>query len=84
MRDDEWQPFLSFADRGSAQAFVALLESADVPTWLRAGALVAGVETNFCLLVPRKLAHRARWVLADSDFSEAELRYLATGELGES
>ena len=59
------------------------LETEGVETWLQQTALAAGVESEFCLLVPKDLAHRARWLLDRSDISEAELRFLATGELGE-
>jgi hypothetical protein len=33
------------------------------------------------LFLEARMAHRARWVL-DHDLSDAELAYLATGELG--
>jgi len=33
------------------------------------------------VLVPRELAHRARWVLSWPAPSDAELTFLATGEL---
>ena len=36
------------------------------------------------ILVPRHLAHRARWVLAWPPMSEEELNFLATGEIAQS
>jgi hypothetical protein len=40
-------------------------------------------EARFCeVIVPASLAHRARWLFAQSAVSAEELDYLATGELG--
>ena len=82
LEDDVWQPFLRFASRGSAEAVAVVLDAERVPTLLVAGSVVAGVDADFVLAVPAALAHRARWVLAQSDFTDAELEFLATGELG--
>ncbi|MAG29764.1 MAG: hypothetical protein CL908_02585 [Deltaproteobacteria bacterium] len=80
MSQGNWQPLLEFQSRTSAEIVRGLLEAADVPTYLSAGGLAAGLEADFRLSVPPSLAHRARWILATSDFSESELNYLATGE----
>jgi hypothetical protein len=32
--------------------------------------------------VPSPLVHRAKWLLAESQFTDEELNYLATGKLG--
>ncbi len=84
MQNHDWQPFLGFASRGSAEAVAIILESEEVPTLVKAAHLTAGIESDFVILVPAHLAHRARWVLAQSDFTESELNYLATGELSSS
>ncbi len=68
----------------SAEIIQQFLEDADVPTHISPGGLAAGIETDFRLSVPPSLVHRARWILANSDFSDSELRFLATGELGEN
>ena len=83
MDTDSWQPLLEFTSPASAEAVAALLETEGVPSFVRAHKLVAGIEAKFELRVPRSLAHRARWVLAQSDFTDSELTYLATGELSE-
>ena len=83
-RREEWQPFRTFSDRGSAEALVAVLDSEDVPARVESSKLVAGIESQYCVLVPASLAHRANWVLADSDLTESELDYLATGELSDT
>ena len=76
----DWRPFVTTGCRASAETVAALLESEDVPTIVRAK-LVAGVESGFRIFVPSSLVHRARWVLAQYDFCDAELEYLATGAL---
>jgi len=39
------------------------------------------VETTFVVFVLKKLAHRARWIVAQLPPSDAELDFLATGKL---
>jgi len=84
MTSEKWQPFETFSDRGSAEALVAVLNSEDVPARIESSHLVAGIETRHRVLVPSSLMHRARWVLADSDLTESELDYLATGKLSDT
>jgi len=83
MSQPDWQLLLEFQTRMSAEIIQQFLEEADVPTYLSSGGLSAGLESVFRLSVPSSLAHRARWILATSDFSDSELRFLATGELEE-
>jgi hypothetical protein len=80
----DWQPFQTFSDRGSAEALAAVLEAEGVPARVTSSRLVAGIETRHCVLVPSSLAHRANWVLADTELTDAELDYLATGKLNDS
>lgn len=83
MTRERWQPFRTFFDRGSAEAMVVVLDSEGVPARVESSELVAGIESRYSVLVPSSLAHRARWVLADSDLTDSELDYLATGELSD-
>jgi hypothetical protein len=83
MSREEWKPFQAFSDRGSAEAVAGVLDSEGVPARVESSKLVAGIETRHCVLVPASLVHRAKWVLADSDLSDSELDYLATGELSD-
>jgi hypothetical protein len=78
---EEWQKFEEFSDRGSAEALAVVLECEGVPTRIESFGLVAGIEARHCVMVPASLAHRAKWVLADSDLTDSELDYLATGKL---
>jgi hypothetical protein len=59
----------------------AILEAEGVQTCLVARRLASSVETDFVLSVPQGLAHRAKWLLAQSNFCDAELDFLATGHL---
>jgi hypothetical protein len=70
-----------FPERGPAEALCALMRAAKVPCTVEPRALEAGVESQFCVLVPSLLAHRARWVASLPPLSEEELAYLATGKL---
>lgn len=78
------QPILEFSDRASAVFVATYLESEGVTTAIDCGSLLSGVQTNFHLFVEASLAHRARWILAQSEFTDSELNFLSTGELGES
>ena len=62
---------------------LVVLDSEGVPARVESSKLVAGIESRYCVLVPSSLVHRARWVLADSDLTDAELDYLATGKLSD-
>jgi hypothetical protein len=84
MKRTDWTPFQTFADRGSAEALAVVLDSEGVPARVESSKLVAGVETRHCVLVPESLVHRAKWVLADTDLTDSELEYLATGKLSDT
>jgi hypothetical protein len=84
MASEEWKPFQTFSDRGSAEALVVVLNAEGVPARVESSHLVAGIEARHRVLVPSSLLHRARWVLADSDLTDSELDYLATGKLSDN
>jgi hypothetical protein len=42
---------------------------------------MSGMETQFVVYVLSKLAHRARWIVAQMPPTDAELEFLATGKL---
>ena len=83
MSDDASVVIGKFASRASAEAFRALLQAEGVSSSIRPRKLVAGLEADFELSVAQSQLHRARWLLSQSEFTEAELAYLATGELPE-
>ena len=78
---DDWELFRSFAERGPAEALRVQLELEHVPCRIEARSLENGLEAQFCVMVARSLAHRARWVVAQLPPTEEELIFLATGKL---
>ena len=78
---DHWEEFRVFSSRGPAEALAAQLGLGQVPNKIEARALEGGIEMEFCVLVGARLAHRARWIVAQLPPSDEELNYLATGKL---
>lgn len=77
---DDWESCQTFSDRGAAEVVCARLVLEGVPAQVEAGAL-EGTIGGFSVIVPRVLAHRARWILAQVPPSDEELEYMATGKL---
>ena len=48
---------------------------------LESRALESAMEGQFCVLVDKSLAHRARWIVAQLPPSDEELDFLATGRI---
>ena len=80
-RELEWQLFETLTDLGSAKVRIAVLEREGVPARLVSNRLALGLEEGYHVFVPANLLHRAKWVSSQSRLSDAELDYLATGEL---
>ena len=71
-----------FTDRGSADAIAALLRSEEIRVAVDPSGVLAGLAATYQVLVSESVAHRARWILQETEFSDAELTFLATGKLG--
>jgi hypothetical protein len=82
MPDAGWQSLLMVMDTISAQALAGRLNAEGVPTRVEMDTPLLGVARSCEILVPGELLHRAQWLLSSGQFSETELTYLATGELG--
>ena len=82
----QWQIVVTVPDTISAQALCTYLEAEGVPSKVRADTSLLGEARRCDILVPLDLSHRARWLLAQGRFTDAELIFLATGKLdpGES
>ena len=80
-RDGEYEEFKTFPERGSAESLHSWLEFEGVPSYVESNALSGALETQFVVYVLKKLAHRARWIVAQLPPSDAELVFLATGKL---
>lgn len=81
MPDDTWSAAATFADSISAEALAGLLRSEGVPCRVASNETLPGLATEFAVLVPSELLHRAQWVIKQAQVSEQELDYLATGKL---
>jgi hypothetical protein len=81
MSDSSWQSLVTVFDTISAQVLVERLNGEGVPTRLRTDSSLFGAARCCEILVPVELLHRARGLLSSAQFSDAELSYLATGEL---
>ena len=76
----EWQAFASYRNPLSAHIVAGLLESEGVPTIISGWSAFPGAIPSV-VWVPQQLMHRARWIAALEPPSDAELSFLATGEL---
>lgn len=81
-----WQQFAVYSDAASAEVAAGLLRSEGVPVNVASDEPMPGLIHGFRLMVPADMLHRARWVVANADFSEEELAFFATSRLdsGES
>lgn len=80
-RDGPYEEFRTFPDRGPADSMCSWLEFEGVPSYVEPRGLSSGMETKFVVFVLQKLAHRARWIVAQMPPTDAELEFLATGKL---
>lgn len=81
MSIDGWSVVASFGDPISAQALLGLLQSELLPSMVISNAAVPGLGTEFSVLVPTPQLHKAQLIREQNRVSDAELTYLATGEL---
>jgi hypothetical protein len=79
--EERWEVFRTFDDIGSAEVMCSWLLREEVPAKVVPRTLENGLEAAFCIFVVSRLAHRARWVVAQLPPSDEELEYLATGKL---
>ena len=79
---DDWEAFAVFDDEASAEAVAGRLRLEGVPSHVQAEVQLPGLSV-FRLMVPKALAHRARWAMSLAETSDSELIFLATGKLGD-
>ena len=60
---------------------VALFRTEGVPAEVVSDTSLLGEARHCEIRVPPELAHRARWLMSQAQFTDAELTFLATGEL---
>jgi len=73
----DWELFRAFPDENAALALAGQLRTSDCPSKVSPRKLASGLETDYCVYVPRSLVHRARWILAQLPVSDEELESLA-------
>ena len=78
---NNWQEFASYSNVASAEVVAGLLRSEGVPVEVTSDEPIPGLVKSVRLSVPADLMHRAKWVTSQVQLSEAELVFLATGEL---
>jgi len=76
---EPWCVFGEFDCQLTAEVIRGLLEAELVDCAIEPARLELGIPTKFRLLVPRSKLHRARWIIEQSDLTERELEFLATG-----
>lgn len=76
----EWLHFASCYSEFEARIVAGRLSSEGVPAIVETIGAFPGLFASV-IWVPKVLAHRARWLLAWPPFTDAELTFLATGEL---
>jgi hypothetical protein len=79
--DQEWQAVASLSDVPSAQVLAQRLIFEGVPARVMSEPQLLGEGRNCEVQVPSVLAHRARWLISQAQFTDAELAFLATGVL---
>jgi hypothetical protein len=71
----------TFPDVPSAHVLVVLLRAEGVPAEIVSDTSLLGEARRCEIRVPSELARRARWLMAQAQITDAELTFLATGEL---
>ena len=76
---EPWCIIREFDSQGVAQLMWGFLEAEGVRSVIDPAVLETGIPAKFRLSVLRSKLHRARWILSESDLTDRELDFLATG-----
>ncbi len=77
----QWEEFERYPHCWSGHIIGGLLENEGVPVIVEFLWPGPDLRSYSVVYVPRELVHRARWILAWEPPSEAELAFLATGQM---
>lgn len=77
---EHWEIVAVVPDTLSAGALLGLLASEGIRARVQADSELLGAARRCRILVPRKVVHRARYLLWQTRFSDEELSALAMGE----
>lgn len=83
MSESEWRLLACLSDVPSAAVLAEILSSEQVQVRILTEAALMGQAAPCRVFVAAAQAHRAQWILAQRALTEAELIFLATGELTE-
>jgi hypothetical protein len=78
---DRWVCVISVADTISAAAMVSRLEGEGVPARIEKGTQILGEGQLCAIVVPARFERQAISTLADGQFTDDELAFLATGQM---
>jgi hypothetical protein len=80
MMETKWQLLTTAPNVPAAHAIAGLLHDHGVECRLKADTSLLGEGRQCALMVEASLLHRAKWALAEANFTDAELDFLATGQ----
>jgi hypothetical protein len=80
MAQPTWHVVATVPDTMSAQALLTYLQAEGVPAMVQTDTALLGEARRCDILVPAESTYRARLLLAQGQFTDAELTFLATGE----
>ena len=81
MVNTKWQILTTAPNVPAARAIAGLLEGQGVQCQLKFDTSLLGEGQQCAVMVEASLLHRGRFVLAEANFTDAELDFLATGLL---
>jgi hypothetical protein len=77
----KWQLLTIALNMPAARAVAGLLEGQGVRCQLKADTSLLGEGRQCAIMVEASLLHRGKFVLSEANFTDAELDFLATGQL---
>ncbi len=79
MADTKWHVLTTAPDLPSAHALVGTLMAQGITSHVVPDSTLLGQALPCRVVVDAALVHRAKWVLAQGQFTDEELTFLATG-----
>ena len=79
MSQPKWHVLTTAPDLPSAHALVEVLTAQGITSRVVPDSTLLGQALSCRVLVDSALAHRAKWLISQAQFSDEELAFLATG-----
>ena len=80
--DLAWEVVATLPDVASAHVLATMIRGEGVPAMVVTDSSLLGEARRSEVRVPTGMARRAHWLMSQAQFTDAELTFLATGELG--